>query len=74
MIERPEKQLFEDVAIDRDVPEAYVEKDWAAVQLLAIILKYKGMPLCFSGGTALAKGYRTVFGRSGFYKSTFDQK
>jgi len=57
-----DKHLIETIAADLGVQESFVEKDWYAMQLAAILTKvrYKGYVPVFSGGTSLSKGYGLI--------------
>lgn len=58
----PDRALIEDAAIELGVDPAFVEKDWHAVQMLALLstLSEDGMQLVFSGGTSLSKGFEMI--------------
>lgn len=58
----PDPDLVRRIAADLAVNPAFVEKDWAAVQVIAAIaeLKIDGFMPVFSGGTCLSKAYGLI--------------
>ena len=58
----PDRDLVRRVAADLAVDPAFVEKDWAAVQVIATIaeLEIDGFMPVFSGGTCLSKAYGLI--------------
>lgn len=58
----PDRDLVRGIAADLAVDPAFVEKDWAAVQVIAAIaeLKIDGFRPVFSGGTCLSKAYGLI--------------
>lgn len=59
----PNKEFIEEVALEVAVDPAFIEKDWFAVQLIALLTEYKndkGIQIVFSGGTSLSKGYDLI--------------
>ena len=58
----PEPELIQAISIDMAVDPSFVEKDWHAVQLIALIadLDCPGFRPIFSGGTSLSKAYGLI--------------
>lgn len=58
----PDRDLVRGIAADLAVDPAFVEKDWAAVQVIAAIgeLEIDGFRPVFSGGTCLSKAYGLI--------------
>lgn len=58
----PDRDLVRGIAADLAVDPAFVEKDWAAVQVIAAIAEVKidGFRPVFSGGTCLSKAYGLI--------------
>ena len=58
----PSLEEINDVAIELGVHPSFVEKDWYAVQVLGLIVRYtaEGGKTVFSGGTSLSKGYGLI--------------
>ncbi len=55
--------VFDDIALEIGVDPSFIEKDWYAVQLLALIAelqKTKDVKMVFSGGTSLSKGHGLI--------------
>jgi predicted nucleotidyltransferase component of viral defense system len=57
-----EKRVVEYVARELGTEEAFVEKDWHGVQVIAAIagFAFEGFHLVFTGGTALCKAHRLI--------------
>jgi len=55
----PGKELIEEVALEKGIDEAFVEKDWYVTQVIKMIADYKveGFQMIFTGGTALSKAH-----------------
>ena len=58
----PDKRTIELVARELATEEAFVEKDWHGVQVIAAIaaLAFENYQLVFTGGTALAKAHKLI--------------
>jgi len=58
----PDKQTFEIAATQLRMEAAFVEKDWFATRIIAIIagLQQAGFEVIFSGGTALSKAHNLL--------------
>lgn len=60
----PEPDLIQEVASHRNVSEAFIEKDWFAVQALKLISsnisEIENIQTIFSGGTSLSKGHGLI--------------
>jgi predicted nucleotidyltransferase component of viral defense system len=58
----PDKSILDEVAIEKGIDPAFVEKDWYVTQLIKHIneFSYPGVQLVFSGGTALSKAHRLI--------------
>lgn len=60
----PPQDLIQEVASHLNVSEAFIEKDWFAVQALKIISSRASdivdIQTIFSGGTSLSKGYKLI--------------
>ena len=59
---QPNKEIFQNIAIELGVSPSFIEKDWYAVQALQAISNYKNDKLLpvFSGGTNLSKAYELI--------------
>jgi len=59
MNQRPEKDLFEEVALLRQMNPSFVEKDWFVTQVIRVITQINIPPfeVIFTGGTALSKAH-----------------
>ena len=59
---QPDPTLIEDIAVELGVDPSFIEKDWHAVRLIALLngIAHEGMCPVFSGGTSLSKGYRLI--------------
>lgn len=56
-------QIVREAAAETGIAEAFIEKDWYAVQLLRQLTAFhsdKNLKLVFSGGTSLSKGYHLI--------------
>ena len=55
----PDQQLLETIAIDLGVDPSFVEKDWHAMRLVAVLagVEHSDLRPVFSGGTSLSKAY-----------------
>lgn len=62
MNQRPEQELFEEVARIMGIAESFVEKDWYVTQIIGVIagIQQSGVELVFSGGTALSKAHQLL--------------
>ncbi len=59
----PNKNAIQDVALELGVDPSFIEKDWYAVQLLALISELQidsNVKMVFAGGTSLSKGYGLI--------------
>lgn len=58
----PDDELIEGVAADLGVDPAFVEKDWHAMRLIAVLARvnHPGVIPVFAGGTSLSKGYGLI--------------
>lgn len=59
----PDKELIKEISLETGIDTAFIEKDWFAVQLIALLTEYqndKGVHIVFSGGTSLSKGYNLI--------------
>lgn len=56
---RPDLSSLQEVALETGITEAFVEKDWFVVQVIAAIhgIDHHGFEVVFSGGTALSKAH-----------------
>lgn len=57
------EDLIREIALESGIEPAFVEKDWYAVQLIALIAQHgndQGVQAIFSGGTSLSKGYQLI--------------
>lgn len=55
--------VVRDISSELGIDPSFIEKDWYAVQLLALIVKFrssKDVHTVFSGGTSLSKGYGLI--------------
>jgi hypothetical protein len=59
MNQRPEKAIFEEVALLKQMDPSFVEKDWFVTQAIRIIagIDVPNFEVIFSGGTALSKAF-----------------
>lgn len=59
---QPDKKTIELIAREIGTEEAFVEKDWYGVQVIAAIaaLKFEDYQMIFSGGTALSKAHKLI--------------
>jgi predicted nucleotidyltransferase component of viral defense system len=59
---QPDPALVEDIAVELGVDPSFIEKDWHAIRLIALLadIAHEGMRPVFSGGTSLSKGYRLI--------------
>lgn len=61
MKELPPVSTIQDIATEFGLEEAFIEKDWYAVEALKIIESIKGeFNPVFSGGTSLSKGFKLI--------------
>ena len=62
MNQRPEKELFEEVALLKNIDPSFIEKDWFVTQVIAVLadLNADGFEFVFTGGTALSKAYQLI--------------
>lgn len=58
-----DKTVIQDISLELGVDPSFIEKDWYAVQLLALISglqSSRNVKIVFSGGTSLSKGYGLI--------------
>ena len=62
MNERPEKQVFEEVALLKNIDPSFIEKDWLVTQVIAVLANHnaEGFEFVFTGGTALSKAHKLI--------------
>jgi hypothetical protein len=62
MNRRPEKELFEEVALLKNIDPSFIEKDLFVTQVIAVLadLNADGFEFVFTGGTALSKAYNFI--------------
>lgn len=62
MNQRPDKALFEEIALVKGIAESFVEKDWFVTQVIASLsqIRLDGFDLIFTGGTALSKAHNLL--------------
>ncbi len=62
MNRRPEKELFEEVALLKNIDPSFIEKDWFVTQVIAVLadLNTDGFEFVFTGGTALSKAWQLI--------------
>lgn len=62
MNQRPDKSLFEEVALAKGIAESFVEKDWFVTQVIFLLsqIQNKEFELVFTGGTALSKAHNLL--------------
>jgi len=56
-------ETIREIALETRIKPSFIEKDWFAVQLLALLSSFKndhGVPLVFSGGTSLSKAHGII--------------
>lgn len=54
---------IQEVALETGIHPAFIEKDWFAVQLVALLAEHENnqnVQIIFSGGTSLSKGYNLI--------------
>ncbi len=59
----PDKTIIQDISSELGIDPSFIEKDWYAVQLLALISELQSsrdIEIVFSGGTSLSKGYGLI--------------
>lgn len=58
----PDPDLLDAIAADLGVDPSFIEKDWYAMQLVALLvgLEHNSFRLVFSGGTSLSKGHNLI--------------
>lgn len=58
----PSAEIIQDASAETGIPDAYIEKDWYAIQVLSVISThiYQGYQPVFSGGTCLSKGHGLI--------------
>lgn len=59
----PDKSVIQDISLELGIDPAFIEKDWFAVQLLALVYRLQSsgeIGIVFSGGTSLSKGYGLI--------------
>lgn len=58
----PSAEIIQDAAAETGIPDAFIEKDWYAIQVLSVIAthNYEGYQPVFSGGTCLSKGHGLI--------------
>jgi hypothetical protein len=62
MNRRPEKELFEEVALLKNIDPSFIEKDWFVTQVIAVLadLNAEDFEFVFTGGTALSKAHHLI--------------
>ena len=62
MNRRPEKELFEEVALLKNIDPSFIEKDWFVTQVIAVLadLNPDGFEFVFTGGTSLSKAHHLI--------------
>lgn len=62
MNQRPEREVFEEIAQIKGTLESFVEKDWFVTQIIGIIagIQHEGFEVIFTGGTALSKAHHLL--------------
>lgn len=62
MNRRPEKGLFEEVALLKTIDPSFIEKDWWVTQVIAVLANptAEGFEFVFTGGTALSKAHNLI--------------
>ncbi len=62
MNRRPEKGLFEEVALLKTIDPSFIEKDWWVTQVIAVLANHtaEGFEFVFTGGTALSKAHKLI--------------
>jgi len=62
MNQRPEKGLFEEVALLKNIESSFIEKDWFVTQIIAVLAspRLDGFEFVFTGGTALSKAHHLI--------------
>ena len=62
MNRRPEKGLFEEVALLKTIDPSFIEKDWWVTQVIAVLANHtaEGFEFVFTGGTALSKAHNLI--------------
>ena len=58
-----DNNVIRDVALELGVDPSFIEKDWYAVQILALVSELQSdskVKMVFAGGTSLAKGYGLI--------------
>ncbi len=58
----PAKNILDEVATEKGIEGAFVEKDWYVTQLISVIaaFDYKDVQMVFTGGTALSKAHKLL--------------
>lgn len=58
----PDQELLQAIAADLGVDPSFVEKDWQAMRLVAVVgkVQYSDLRPVFSGGTSLSKAYGLI--------------
>lgn len=58
----PAKNIFDEVASEKGIDGAFVEKDWYVTQLIGQIASftYDDVQMVFTGGTALSKAHKLL--------------
>lgn len=54
---------IQDISLETGIETAFIEKDWFAVQLVALLSEHRSdrhVQIIFSGGTSLSKGYELI--------------
>lgn len=62
MNQRPEKDVFEEVALLKSMAPSFIKKDWFVTQIIAVLADHHadGFEFVFTGGTALSKAYNLI--------------
>jgi predicted nucleotidyltransferase component of viral defense system len=55
----PDRALIEEVALEKGINPAFVEKDWYVTQIIRLVaaFKFEDFRMIFTGGTALSKAH-----------------
>lgn len=58
----PDKAVFDEVALEKEIGEAFVEKDWYVTQVIKTLSEnqYEDVQLIFTGGTSLSKAHKLI--------------
>lgn len=55
----PDKALIEEVALEKGINPAFIEKDWYVTQIISLVsaFEFEDFGMIFTGGTALSKAH-----------------